>query len=362
MKEVWIHIIAWTCIVSFPIFVSFSVFQGFEWSMVIRAFFPPLLFYTNYSLLVPKLLLKKRMFFYVVTSIAFLVLFNLVTSQLSILLPTDRMGERIFELFRGEPPRGVQYMILTFISLAFFLLGGILRLIKDFYQRDKIQTAIEVQRAETELEFLKAQLNPHFLFNSLNSVYSLVRNKSKNAPEAVIMLSELMRYMLYEANQDTVALKKEIDYIKNYVALQRLRLSNSENVRLNIKGEYEEKSIAPLLLITFIENAFKYGTDFRGRTKVDIRIEINGDHLYFRIVNLIGVKKADEVNSGIGLKNVANRLDFLYPKSHALDTAEINGDYIVDLHLTLGHDKNKPNRHTDQIGIAKPSEPKKKNG
>lgn len=334
IKEAWIHVIVWVCIASFPVFISTSVLQKFEPAMLIRAFFPPILFYTNYSILIPKLLLRKRMASYIIASIIFLVVFNLLVGQLANISPFDQFQavNRVFE--KAQIPN-FQYVILTFISLAFFLLGGILRLIKDFYERDKAKKEVEVQRVETELEFLKAQLNPHFLFNSLNSIYSLVRNQAKEAPEAVITLSELMRYMLYEANQNKVVLEKEIEYIRNYVALQRLRLSDSENVKLQTKGNFSDKMIAPLLLITFIENAFKYGTDFKGRTKVDIRIEMKGEHLYFRICNLIGMKRVDEDSSGIGLKNVENRLDFLYPKAHALDIDDSNGEYIVDLHLTL---------------------------
>lgn len=334
VKETWIHIIVWVCIASFPLFISTTVLQKFEPVMLIRTFFPLILFYANYSILIPKLLLRKKMLSYIITSILFLVIFNLAIGQLNNLGPFDHFQEvnRVFE--QAQIPN-FQYVVLSFITLAFFLLGGILRLIKDFYERDKAKKEVEVQRVETELEFLKAQLNPHFLFNSLNSIYSLVRNQAREAPEAVITLSELMRYMLYEANQNKVVLEKEIEYIRNYVTLQRLRLSNSENVKLQIKGDFSDKMIAPLLLITFIENAFKYGTDFKGRTQVSIRIEMNGDHLYFRISNLIGVKRVDEDNSGIGLKNVENRLNFLYPKAHALDIDNSNGEYVVDLHLTI---------------------------
>ncbi len=334
MKELYIHIIAWVCIASFPVFITTFNFRTPPTPMLIKAFFPPLLFYVNYSFLVPKLLLRKQMAVYALTSICFLVCFNFLVAHLPVAFPYERF-EGLTAFPDGPSIQNLQYFTMAFTSLAFFLLGGTLRLIKDFYYRDRIAKINEAQRAETELEFLKAQLNPHFLFNSLNSVYSLVRNQSKEAPEAVITISELMRYMLYEANQDQVDLEKEIDYIQNYVALQRLRLSNSENVKVQVKGDYEDKKIAPLLLITFIENAFKYGTDFKGMTKVDIKIEIDDDHLYFRTVNLIGVQKVDEMNSGIGLKNVENRLDFLYPKLHALQVQKKDGDFVVDLHLTL---------------------------
>ncbi|GAA4276374.1 hypothetical protein GCM10022259_10980 [Aquimarina mytili] len=205
----------------------------------------------------------------------------------------------------------------------------------DFYKRDKLSKETDAQRTKTELQFLKAQLNPHFLFNSLNSVYSLVRTKSNNASEAVLTLSELMRYMLYEANQEIVPLIKETEYIKNYVALQRLRLSNSEDVRLSIKGEYEKKKIYPLLLISFIENAFKYGTDFKGVTDIEIKIRVNQNKLTFNVNNIIGVYRKNIDSSGVGLTNIKNRLELLYPDLHTLEIKEENDRYIVDLTLIL---------------------------
>ncbi|GAA4274510.1 hypothetical protein GCM10022258_38060 [Aquimarina gracilis] len=233
------------------------------------------------------------------------------------------------------PVKDMRYAMRGVFLFAFFLLGGIFCLMVDFYKRDKLSKETEAQRTETELQFLKAQLNPHFLFNSLNSVYSLVRNKSNDAPEAVLTLSELMRYMLYEANQEIVPLIKEIEYIKNYVSLQRLRLSNSEDVKLSIKGEYEKKKIYPLLLISFIENAFKYGTDFKGVTDINIRIEVIENTLKFNVSNIIGVYRKNKSNSGVGLTNIKNRLELLYPDLHTLGIKEDNGRYMVDLILIL---------------------------
>ncbi|NHF59581.1 sensor histidine kinase [Flavobacteriaceae bacterium TP-CH-4] len=334
VREPWIHVFIWICILTLPLGMALSTFGKIDEGMLLRLVYPPVLFYVNYSILSPKLLLKKKFFLYALFSILFLVMFNLLVKWLPSSSPFDRMSDMV-GIGKDSPFRHLQYAMITAVSLAFFLLGGTLRLIKDFYERDKIQAESEAQRAETELEFLKAQLNPHFLFNSLNSVYSLVRNKSDDASEAVITLSELMRYMLYEANQNEVSLEKEIGYIKNYVALQRLRLSDSENVKLLIRGDYVDKKIAPLLLITFIENAFKYGTDYKGRTKVDIKIIIQDNTLDFKVINLIGPKKTDKENSGIGLKNVKNRLGFQYPEAHCLRIMDNKDDYRVDLQLKL---------------------------
>ncbi|MEM7486059.1 MAG: histidine kinase [Bacteroidota bacterium] len=334
IKEVWIHLIVWVCLISFPVGVSISQFGEIQHSFLPRIFLNPILVYLNYLLLVPKLLLRKRIFTYILISTALLVGFNILVNSLFPSSPFERIRD-IAEIKNIEPLKNISYAITTVVSFSFFLLGGVLGLTKDLYRREKLNNEKEVQRQETELQFLRAQLNPHFLFNSLNSIYSLVRNKSREAPEAVITLSELMRYMLYEAKKEQVPLSKEIDYIKNYFQLQILRLSDSENVKIKISGSYEKKLIAPLLLIPFVENAFKYGTDFKGTTYVNISLKVVDKSLFFNVKNKIGVYKKDDFNSGIGLENIKNRLSLLYPNSHVLKINKNNGYHTIDLELLL---------------------------
>ncbi len=335
IKEVWIHLISWICLLSFPIGIALVQNGKIQPAFLSQIFFNPIVFYANYSFLAPKLLLKKKIVLYIFASIGFLILINFIVNKIPVHAPFDRLDNLKHLKYSFPPPRNLRYAMRGIFFFAFFLLGGIFCLMVDFYKRDKISKETEVQRTETELQFLKAQLNPHFLFNSLNSVYSLVRNKSNDAPEAVLTLSELMRYMLYEANQEIVPLIKEIEYIKNYVSLQRLRLSNSEDVRLSIKGEYEKKKIYPLLLISFIENTFKYGTDFKGVTDINIRIQVVENTLTFSVDNVIGVYRKNKNNSGVGLINIKNRLELLYPNLYTLGIQEKNGRHMVDLTLIL---------------------------
>ncbi len=335
IKEIWVHIISWICLLSFPLGIALIQIGTIHPIFLTQILFNPIVFYTNYSLLAPKLLLKKKIVLYIIVSISFLIVFNFLVNKISVNIPFEK-PQKYLEFNNNFPSvQNIKYAMRGVFFFAFFLLGGIFCLMADFYKRDKVSKETEAQRTETELQFLKAQLNPHFLFNSLNSVYSLVRNKSNDAPEAVLTLSELMRYMLYEANQEIVALIKEIEYIKNYVSLQRLRLSNSEDVKLSIKGEYEKKNIYPLLLISFIENAFKYGTDFKGVTDIDIKIHVIENRLTFKVSNIIGIHQKSKGNSGVGLTNIKNRLDLLYPGLHTLDIHEENDRYIVDLTLIL---------------------------
>lgn len=334
IKEIWIHLIVWICLISFPIGVIITQTGGIQFNFLPRLLLNPILVYTNYLLLVPMLLLNRRILEYIVVSVLFLAIIILVANKLFLPIPIEKMRDMI-GVQNIEPLRKISSAMTTIISLAFFLLGGVLGLVKDVYKREKLNNEKEVKRQETELQYLRAQLNPHFLFNSLNSIYSLVRNKSREAPEAVITLSELMRYMLYEAKKEHVSLAKEIDYIKNYVQLQILRLSDSKNVKVKISGNYEDKLIAPLLLIPFIENAFKYGTDYKGTTFVDISLRIIDASLFFNVKNKVGAYKKDDINSGIGLKNIENRLSLLYPDKHVLKIKKCDGDYLINLELLL---------------------------
>lgn len=296
--------------------------------------------YVNYLLLVPKLLIKKRLFAYIVTSILFISVFNVILTEFFFPMPFERFIELadhfpMKERSQMAPIKKLPYAMSFIFSLAFFLLGGVMGLVKEFYRKDQVNQEIKVQSKETELQFLRAQLNPHFLFNSLNSIYSLVRNKSQEAPEAVITLSELMRYMLYEAKEEMVSLSKEINYIKNFMELQRFRLQDSSGLHLKIVGEYQDKRIPPLLLIPFVENAFKYGTDFNGKTDVSIKMEIFDEDFFFEVKNKIGTYRKDKINSGIGLNNIENRLKLIYPDNHSLRINKNDGIYSVHLELNL---------------------------
>ncbi|MBV7267745.1 sensor histidine kinase [Winogradskyella luteola] len=336
LKELFIHISVWLCFSLIPITTSFFELDRVPSNVYSKILLMPILFYSNYFIFVPKLLLRRKVLLYIVTSVLFLVVFNYLTIKIVPNASLDTLQEEILKR-RGDIPflRGMRYMMPLIFSLSIFLLGGIFSLVIDFYKRDRLSKQLESNKKEIELQFLRTQLNPHFLFNSLNSIYSLVRSKSDDAEEAVITLSELMRYMLYEVGEAKVPLEKEINYIKHYIALQRLRLKNSEDVKLNIHGETKHLKIHPLLLISFIENAFKYGTDYRGNTHVNILIEINENLLSFKAENIIGFYKKDETNSGVGLKNIENQLNHLYNGSHKLITKTENGYYKVDLSLKL---------------------------
>jgi two-component system LytT family sensor kinase len=320
-------------IVSF--YNRFSVFPVSK-EHYIRMSFNIAIFYFNYSLLVPKLLLNRKILLYVFVSFTFIV-FAIYFYQN--VLPEgyfrpELVGRR--PIVDGLPPRpkGARGFFQFVTIFLLFTVSASVKLVVEWYKNEKIKSLIKTEKINTELSFLKAQLNPHFLFNSLNSIYSLANKKADNTTDAIITLSELMRYMIYEADKEFVKLESEIDYIKNYISLQTLRLKDSSGVRFNVHGNLDH-DIEPLLLISFIENAFKYGTDYTGKTNINIKISVENNELLLKISNYISLKEKNNPNSGIGIKNIKQRLNLLYPYSHSLKIEEIDSLFSVELALKL---------------------------
>ncbi|MFD1292290.1 sensor histidine kinase [Lutibacter holmesii] len=339
INPIILHVLCWAVFILINISAFYNRFLEFpDVLFYAKICVEVVLFYLNFSVLVPKLLLNNKILEYVFT--AFIVVF------LSVFLIDYYIEPKIpgpparFEVPRMivdqgiRPEKGPFNPFSIFASMLLLAVGTCIRLVMEWYKNEKIKKEIELQRVHTEISFLKAQLNPHFLFNSLNSIYSLANKKSDDTKEAIITLAELMRYMIYETDKELVPLQDELNYIKNYISLQNLRLKDSSGVRVNIYGRIEHK-IEPLLLISFIENAFKYGTDFNGKTDIRIRIEVKNDNLDFEVSNYVSIHKKDSQNSGVGLKNVVNRLNLQYPKSHTLTFTEENKQYKVKLLLKL---------------------------
>ena len=302
-----------------------------SWVLILNLF----LFYLNYSFLVPRFLLHKKTKTYLLCISIALVLV-LFAREIGVHVRPERF--RKFPLPLGpEPPlfKILKYLFPLLISLSFIIIGTVVKVYEEWNRSLVEEKEIEAFKTRTELHYLKNQLSPHFLFNTLNSIYSLINNKSEEASEAVIMLSELMRYMLYQADNEFVALSDELVYIQNYVRLQRLRIANNENITLNINGAVTHQKIRPLLLISFIENSFKYGTDYKGNTEVRIVINVKENELEFICGNLIGTRKRDQHNSGIGLKNSRDRIKLLYADKHNLEVYEEDSKFMVHLKLNL---------------------------
>lgn len=221
---------------------------------------------------------------------------------------------------------------IAFSVIAFTVMATIFRIGLDRLILDK-------QQKENELRHLKAQLNPHFLFNTLNNLYGLSVTESKKLPSLMLKLSELLRYSLYDTNQNYVAVQKELDYISNYVELERIRLSDKTDIKLDITGDYSNRYIAPLLLIIFVENSFKHFSAAKGQPAfVHICIDVKNSYLKLSIKNSVDPEYNPVTNKykgGLGLNNVKQRLDLIYPQQYKLTTTKESGCFKVNLEVDL---------------------------
>ncbi len=212
---------------------------------------------------------------------------------------------------------------------AFFL-----KMIEDFFRAEKEKNALLTEKLNAEQAFLKSQLNPHFLFNTLNNIYSLTLTSSPKAPEAVLKLSELMRYMLYESNVDKINLETEVKYLKNFVELQKFRYSGQTYIDFHVAGDLHSQKVAPLLLIAFVENAFKHGEVNIASKPLFISLLLNQNNLSFTVKNFKKDQNKDEVG-GVGLENVRRRLDLLYTNQYSLEVEDTKEAYFCELNLIL---------------------------
>ncbi|SDM64207.1 Histidine kinase [Catalinimonas alkaloidigena] len=233
----------------------------------------------------------------------------------------------------------MEYYLMTLISIVviFIFLGWLARVTETLVLNTIRKEQLEKQAAEAELQSLKAQIHPHFLFNTLNNIHTLVYKQAPTAPEAVQQLASLMRYMIYESNAPTVPLAREMDYVRDYVSLQQLRYKQRPVVDLQIEGETEAYAIAPLLFIHLLENAYKHSPARLEPGDLKVRVSIHEGTLLFRVQNPIGKRTAQSLEEpgGIGLPNVRKRLALLYPDQHTLTLQHTGETFTVLLTIHL---------------------------
>jgi two-component system LytT family sensor kinase len=191
----------------------------------------------------------------------------------------------------------------------------------------------EAEKASAELSFLKAQINPHFLFNTLNNIYTLAITNNANTAESIMKLSNIMRYVTDDVTANFVSLQSEVDCVVDYIDLQRLRLGSKTTVNFNITGTIAQQQIAPLLFMTFVENVFKYGVSKQYESAIDINLHVADDMITFMCVNPIFERKEHIERTGIGIVNTKQRLKHLYPGKHMLNITDDNDLFTVVLTL-----------------------------
>lgn len=337
--------------------------------IIIAPFF--VLFLLNNFILIPKLFLRKNYLWYTISIILTLfILFKVVPeSVLFYQLSENRQeqfmpggdmrphGERLPHPKDGEhssemrpplpyrhpnrrqpmPPR-MQPNTITFINLTIaILLIGFNLTIKLFIKSlrdEEILKDLEHQKLESELQYLKYQLNPHFFMNTLNNIHALIDIDSRKAKTSIIELSKLMRYVLYESNKDYIELTKEITFLQNYIELMRLRFTESLNIQTDFPLIVPEVKIPPLLLISLLENAFKHGVSYREASFIHICLKIDDGSLIFKCSNSKHRTKKDE-HHGVGLENVKKRLQLLFGNNYTYTINENENEYNVSLNIPL---------------------------
>jgi two-component system, LytTR family, sensor histidine kinase AlgZ len=298
---------------------------------VSHIFFIGLVSYLNYFLWLPRFLKHKQLLRYFAEFILPFVVVVMLHLHFKrwLYIEYAQFGKS----FLASNKFVFQHIAVTLFIVIFV---GMLKFVEDWFTLEARKKEIENEKLSTELQFLKAQINPHFLFNTLNNLYYLATINSPNTTEVIEKLSQMMRYMLYDSNHTKVSFEKEIAYMENYISLEKLRLDNQVPVSFNIKGSSENLKIVPLIFITFLENAFKHGVSnsFKGAF-VDILIEIKTNEVIYTVKNSKLPQESLLEKSGIGLMNVHRRLELSYPNQYELTKNETPTTYEVKLKLKL---------------------------
>lgn len=288
------------------------------------------MFFLNTEWLIPKILHKKGTTYYLWALLILIAIFSLENAFLSdtlrqILAP-EKHHRGSWSFFWNVVPA----IFVAAISTGYALFDYVVK--EETLKQEKQQ-----ERLQSELSFLRSQISPHFIFNILNSIVYLIRSKSSLAEPVTIKLSELMRYMLYESDNAQIPLDKELAYLNNYIELQKVRFEEDVDIQLHTDGVATTQIIEPMLMIPFVENAFKHGVGMVLDPIIDVSLKITETDLSFSVKNKIAPESSEDkdMSSGIGLKNVKRRLELLYPNAHYLDIKNDGDWFEVNLNLTF---------------------------
>ncbi len=282
------------------------------------------LFFINTEILINKVLTKKGIGYYVSALLIMMAIFLIAHVILKPIL-VEGSNRHSWDWFRTF----LSILTVTAVSTGYGLINY-------FIKQENLKKEEFEERKKSEVSFLRSQISPHFIFNTLNSIVYLIRSKSPNAEDVTIKLSEIMQFMLYNSNENFIPLEKELKYLNNYIELQKIRFGEDIHIDYSQKGEPFGLVIEPMLIIPFVENAFKHGTGALIEPYIGIEIEILNKILKLKVKNKHEVNKETNGDKhGIGLVNVKRRLDLLYPKKHLLKIESNDEFYLVDLEITL---------------------------
>lgn len=303
-------------------------------------------YYLNALVLVPALLAKKKIVLYIICILGLMVLFIFIPFIYFqfVAVPRPHFIRNIRPQQPGRPPGGFGLKRILpftfpgtlFMFLLILIISGGIKIINQWFRSERRTEEIEKEKISTELALLKSQVNPHFLFNTLNNIYSMAIAGSPDTAPSVMKLSSIMRYVLDDAKSNFVPVDKELQFLENYISLQRVRLTDKSVINFSCSGPVAGKQIAPLLLIAFVENAFKYGISAHQPSVIDINCNVTGNQFNFTVANQ-KFKNDNTIlsNTGIGLTNARRRLELMYPGNHSLLTENAVNYFSITLTVDL---------------------------
>jgi hypothetical protein len=290
--------------------------------------------------LVPNYLLKKKYKSYLLYSFLFLTISVFYAHLVGATMMLWKM-----KVFSSLPKYLIGYGRSAFSLLPSAGLAVVIKLLKEWFHQREMALKAENEKVKIQLESLRSQIHPHFLFNTLNNLYSLTLTSSSSASLVVVHLSDLLRYMLYECKEQEVSVDKELQLLKKYIELEKLRYGSRLEISFTISGETKHLAIAPLLLLPFVENSFKHGVNEQlDQCWISIHAHVERNNFTFQVSNS-KIDKQENTFGGIGMENVRKRLDLLYPNAHKVNVTEEEEIYIVKLELVL-----------NSLKVEKPSE------
>lgn len=337
---IWLHVLSWILLGSLLLY-----YIPYSWHVPIPTFFwvwqsvvlfmMVCVFYSNALWVVPRSIIKSKAGLFV----TWMLVVVLITQVISYIYGTStHMHERMSALFGDKRGRDKYFDFFVFMMTALVMgISTSWAMLRYWQQAAQHKQQLEQDKAVAELAMLKIQINPHFFFNSLNSIYSLTYINVEDSRKALHTLSRMMRYLLYGNGDKNTTLLEEVDFLKNYISLMRLRSTNKVTIVTDIPDTLTDYPIAPMLLLPFIENAFKHGVDAMANSNIIIRLQQQGAQLQLQVVNNVFEKKTNEPGEGgIGLVNTERRLQLLYPNKHQLQTGlNSEGSYEVVLKIDL---------------------------
>ncbi|HMJ70084.1 MAG TPA: histidine kinase [Cyclobacteriaceae bacterium] len=287
--------------------------------------------YINFLVLIPKFFRKGR---YLTFSVLILILVGLAVTAIASLdmYTSAKMGFKPM----ADEDFYVEVAFYGFNMCSYVLTSFLLFSLREKQEQKETLDQVQLEKLGAEIKYLRAQINPHFLFNTLNNLYGMALEKSEKTPEIILKLSRIMDYMLYESNDVKVYLKNDIDNIRNYVDIERIRQGNNAEIVFDVKGNIGSETIVPLMLLPLVENAFKHGVNtIINGAYMHVNINVSGNDLEMDVKNNFKTVTDDTQRNGIGLVNLERRLDLFYPKAHSMKV-ETTGDYYhVNLKLRL---------------------------